>query len=764
MPTPFRHLQRCAEALTWPLSCPNALDTANVDQWDQLHPSHRERFRLTGARLHPDEWANAHWNRKTDMLTAFVKAAQRTLRIEGEVATLKPYTPTLRGGPAFAGEEILWWRHLSLRVPADIWIAAAALNDDTVPKRVRVLPVALRPRAPTAHLHLHAGALNHEADVWANLGKHLKSNAKLPTPLPHDPDGARWRAWIARARLGWSMWRNHFRERHPASFLDCGECFSQQTLAADLVQLVPQNNCRAGTEVQDDTWYFLQHVDEPSAAADRIALRELLRAIPTQSNERQIKLLRAFCLQLIRVRVLLHQQLTVDRTEPGLNPFRETSARAKAVSRSQAETGHSELDVYVEEVRIAPPPNGGKLVKDWAKGQAKRGNKGPERRLVIHFSRSSTTRQGASNIAAGHSPWPNLYRENAQKHEHRLQNDLHTHPELLSFVRGLDLAGSELEGPLFLFAPTLRRLRATSEAIMALRHPPEGGSPFGMTVHCGEDFRHIASGLRAVHETIAYGVVRFGDRLGHALALGCDVQRWAKRRGHAIQPRLERLLDIEWMLDCAQHWPLNVSGATLHRLQAEAKEHRAHIWNTNHSDLPALWTWLKPNEQDIAPWEHLLTEPANPASNDNESRFSALLDATTWANAEERIEVAAHTEADLLVEIQRALGNEVAALQLIIEVNPTSNLLVADLDNPLDQPMFHLRPVDPNAKNAQRIAISADDPLQFATHLDDEMAYAWAGMTVMGGVSPAYARQWLEEAAANALAGVFGGPPRQTRH
>jgi hypothetical protein len=72
--------------------------------------------------------------------------------------------------------------------------------------------------------------------------------------------------------------------------------------------------------------------------------------------------------------------------------------------------------------------------------------------------------------------------------------------------------------------------------------------------------------------------------------------------------------------------------------------------------------------------------------------------------------------------------------------------------------MFHLRPVEPHAAHALPIAISADDPITFATRLADEYAYAWAGMVVAGGVSPTYARQWLDEATETAWRSRFTVP------
>ena len=68
-------------------------------------------------------------------------------------------------------------------------------------------------------------------------------------------------------------------------------------------------------------------------------------------------------------------------------------------------------------------------------------------------------------------------------------------------------------------------------------------------MHVGEDFRHLLSGLRAIHEPFWWELMRRGDRIGHALALGWDPHDWCTRHAEVIQPRLERMFDLAWMLD-----------------------------------------------------------------------------------------------------------------------------------------------------------------------------------------------------------------------
>ena len=51
----------------------------------------------------------------------------------------------------------------------------------------------------------------------------------------------------------------------------------------------------------------------------------------------------------------------------------------------------------------------------------------------------------------------------------------------------------------------------------------------GLTLHVGEDFGWLTSGIRAVAEPIEWGLLMRGDRLGHAIAITVDPSKWWSR-------------------------------------------------------------------------------------------------------------------------------------------------------------------------------------------------------------------------------------------
>ncbi len=132
------------------------------------------------------------------------------------------------------------------------------------------------------------------------------------------------------------------------------------------------------------------------------------------------------------------------------------------------------------------------------------------------------------------------------------------HP-VVPFIVGIDAASLELTTPPEVFAPAFHFLKAypieirkcgTTRAYFE-RHDHVtrlvNNRLLGMTYHVGEDFRHLLSGLRAIHEVIEYLHPQPGDRLGHAIALGLDPGDWGKQMGyHAVVPKQEWLDTLVW--------------------------------------------------------------------------------------------------------------------------------------------------------------------------------------------------------------------------
>ena len=121
-------------------------------------------------------------------------------------------------------------------------------------------------------------------------------------------------------------------------------------------------------------------------------------------------------------------------------------------------------------------------------------------------------------------------------------------PTHLKTLRGVDICGVEEDQPLWVSADTLRRVRRHSRKIASDRSALRL-EPLRLTVHVGEDFRSLTSGMRAVAEPFHWKLIERGDRVGHGLALTLDPGKWFYRhRGEVlIVKRFDRLLDLAFL-------------------------------------------------------------------------------------------------------------------------------------------------------------------------------------------------------------------------
>ena len=116
---------------------------------------------------------------------------------------------------------------------------------------------------------------------------------------------------------------------------------------------------------------------------------------------------------------------------------------------------------------------------------------------------------------------------------------------LIGTVVGLDAASSELFCRPEVLAHAFRFLR---EHDCGVNEYTERPTDLRITYHVGEDFMDIADGLRAIEEALIFLNLGNGDRLGHALALGMDIQKYYAKRYHAICAPKHVLLDnFAWL-------------------------------------------------------------------------------------------------------------------------------------------------------------------------------------------------------------------------
>ncbi|MGZ0118287.1 amidohydrolase family protein [Stenotrophomonas rhizophila] len=136
-------------------------------------------------------------------------------------------------------------------------------------------------------------------------------------------------------------------------------------------------------------------------------------------------------------------------------------------------------------------------------------------------------------------------------------------PGLEGLIRGVDAASNERHAGAEVFAPTYRRMRSAG----VLR----------FTYHAGEDFAHLASGLRAIAEAVLFLELDSGCRVGHGTAAGLNPKRWWRSVGGAVVMAAEDRLDdlvVARMLLLRSH----LSSKQMPLIEAEINRLSMRIW------------------------------------------------------------------------------------------------------------------------------------------------------------------------------------------
>lgn len=271
-------------------------------------------------------------------------------------------------------------------------------------------------------------------------------------------------------------------------------------------------------------------------------------------------------------------------------------------------------------------------------------------------------------------------------------------PHFRPFVVGFDGAGKERNA-----VP-----RDFLQAFQIVRHlvdnhrPGPGLAPIrlGFTYHVGEDVVDLLTGLRHIDETASLLLPRsVGGRLGHALALGDDPERFYGNRGYQTEPALgAHLLDLVWAWGRLSE----TDGASrCQKLQRRISSLSGHSID----------------ERRIARcYEEMgLEAPAPP-------RLEAdLLKILKVRNAASPVVVQADEDWRKLVwELQALLQRRLALRRICIEANPSSNLIIGGYSDYAQLPYMRL------VEAGLPLSINTDDPGLFMTSLPGELAALYA--------------------------------------
>ncbi|MBN2833891.1 MAG: hypothetical protein JXR48_02875, partial [Candidatus Delongbacteria bacterium] len=276
------------------------------------------------------------------------------------------------------------------------------------------------------------------------------------------------------------------------------------------------------------------------------------------------------------------------------------------------------------------------------------------------------------------------------------------------------------------------------------------------TFHVGEDFLDIVDGLRAIDEAIKFCNLTVGDRLGHATAIGIDVEEYYKfKKFKLLIPKQDLLDNIVWILSKIREFDIedNSMVEVLQKLYNNLfyeiyGKHDRDLCNTPHTiyydawklrgDDPYLYLDGYFNERNRTAttfWDRCSINsrcPDNSSIRYNQEitkiysayHFNRDIKESGKQIFEFKVEF---RYIDLVKKIQFNLQKQIGALNIGIETNPTSNYLIGTFNRYDKHPILNLYNLGLtydfeklSKSNQMFVSINTDDQGVFETYLENE--------------------------------------------
>lgn len=336
-------------------------------------------------------------------------------------------------------------------------------------------------------------------------------------------------------------------------------------------------------------------------------------------------------------------------------------------------------------------------------------------------------------------------------------------PLSMAFLRGIDMCTDEVGVPNWFMAHLLKPIfEAGQDAfrLVSQKYPQwkKYFKPLKRTMHVGEDFQHLMDGVRRMDEVITRFPLERGDRIGHGLALGHSPKRWVQQNPIIWMPKEIRLWDLIWEWKQYQIGAIETSVSRLEKIRNQVENYSRDIFGNEctATDTRQLYEDLfdseKLNKVGFPTGQNQIAglDQLSAANRDLYWLYAYLTDSRIFRQSYQVIEVHnTQDELNALFSMQRVVRKRVCEKDITIEVNPSSNFLIADLQNLEHHPLWNLNPPPGHQSEEDmgapiNICIGSDDPITFATNLPQEYELLY-NVLLQKGVGGTGARQWLDQ-------------------
>ena len=404
--------------------------------------------------------------------------------------------------------------------------------------------------------------------------------------------------------------------------------------------------------------------------------------------------------------------------------------------------------------------------------------------IILHFiKRNDKEKQKAVQLHRDSSLYYRHYglRNEIKKQAMALKNWLKMCSELDkdSRVVGIDAASSEIMCRPEVFGQVFRYLKYYVPTSAYNSKDKE----LGFTFHVGEDFLDIVDGLRAVRESILFLNLENRDRLGHALVLGTDVEKYYRKRGYYISMSKQTLLDnIVWLYfegSCCDGF--NRIAVKLKALYSKYFDDiygkckimdGDHVLTPNIEDYYNAWLLRGDNPQCYKnpqkEYENRLTsywgiyalnesEAVSKARKNIKARFLYYFyhyDEYVYKEGCKCDQIKLDEDYIYVIrQLQAKLLDEVEMKHISIETNPTSNYRIGDFERYDEHPILYFFNYglehEDIAPHSITVSINTDDKGVFSTSLEREFSVMAAALEKKSlvekdGNSPRRIYDWLD--------------------
>lgn len=342
-------------------------------------------------------------------------------------------------------------------------------------------------------------------------------------------------------------------------------------------------------------------------------------------------------------------------------------------------------------------------------------------------------------------------------------------PYISQYIVGIDAASLENNTEPWVFAPIFQLARESSHnRYIKMNERLISVQSLGFTYHVGEDYRHLLSGLRHIDEVLESFGYHAGDRIGHGIVLGIDVEKWCHENPVLMMPRIEYMENMLWLWGLGYNGILDKNLIDNVHIEREIMIQAEYIYkNIQGITIYSLWDAYKKRFEYFDPdmrYMETICDMTTLGGNQVDkimcervrSEHSIIWTADKLRYAYqckcylERMYEIIHlkvnkSEIEMLIHLQKIIKSKVSQKGIVVETNPTSNLAISGMERLFSHHITKLNDEGlEQGGNGLVVTINSDDPSVFNTNISNELGYIFY-MLQDKGYSRSAILEWINK-------------------